>query len=184
MPTPRAIAQRHSGGHGNEAALMSILHLHLLLNHVPVLGALLAILVLAAALVRRRGEWTRAGLWLVAALAMVTLAVYLTGESAEEAVEHLPGVREVAIERHEEAALVATLAFGAAGVLALAALFARRARTIGRGLTAAALAGMIAVGGTIAWAANLGGLVRHTELQAGAAGAQGADDGGSDRAGR
>lgn len=161
---------------------MSALHLHLLLNHVPVLGACLAILVLAAALVRRRSDWARAGLWLVVALTVVAVGVFLTGESAEEAVEHLPGVAEAAIERHEAAAKLATLAFEAAGVLALVVLFARRKREIGRGLTAAALAAMLIVGGAIGYAAGLGGLVRHTELRAGGA-ATGAESGGGARGG-
>lgn len=145
---------------------MSVLHLHLLLNHVPVLGAFLAILVLGAALVRRRSEWACAGLWLVAALAIVAVGVYLTGESAEEAVEHLPGVMESAIERHEAVATLATIGFAVAGLLALATLLARRGRAIERGLVATALAVMVVVGGAIGYAAGLGGLVRHTELRA------------------
>jgi uncharacterized membrane protein len=159
---------------------VSTLHLHLLLNHVPVLGAYLAILVLAAALVKRRSDWARAGLWLVVALTAVAVGVYFTGESAEEAVEHLPGVAEAAIERHEEVAKLATIVFATAGVLALGALLARRKREIGRGLAAAALGVMLVVGGAIGYAAGLGGLVRHTELQAGAGVSGGEVEGGDD----
>jgi uncharacterized membrane protein len=162
-------------------APVSTLHLHLLLNHVPVLGAYLAILVLAAALVKRRSDWARAGLWLVVALTVVAVGVLLSGEAAEEAVEHLPGVTESAIERHEEAAKLAALVFEAAGALALVTLFARRRREIGRRLTAAALAVMLVVGGTIGYAAGLGGLVRHTELRAGAATTVRAESGGEVR---
>lgn len=160
---------------------MSILHLHLLLNHVPVLGAYLAILVLVAALLKRRSDWARAALWLIVALAAVAVVVYLTGESAENAVEHLPGVSEAAIERHEDAAYVATLTFGAAGLLALGTLLVRRGRALGTPLVATALAVMIAVGGTIGIAAGLGGLVRHTELEAGTASVTRGDSGGEVR---
>ena len=38
-------------------------HLHLLLNHIPVIGVPLGLLLLAFAFLRRSEEWKRAALW-------------------------------------------------------------------------------------------------------------------------
>ena len=69
---------------------MDMGHLHLMLNHLPVLGvpALLALLVWGLA--GNIPTVARGALWLTLALAAVTAAVYLTGEAAEELVEGLP----------------------------------------------------------------------------------------------
>ena len=45
---------------------MSATHLHLLINHLPVMGGPIAIVLLAWALVARSRDLTRAGLILVA----------------------------------------------------------------------------------------------------------------------
>jgi hypothetical protein len=155
---------------------MSVLHLHLLLNHVPVIGAVLAVLLLAFALARRSGELSKAALGLVALIAAVSVAVFLTGEPAEEVVEGLPGFSHALVERHEEAALVATVAMGALGGLALLALAAFRGRALPRWATGAALAGTLGVAGLMGYTANLGGQIRHTEIRAGATNAGGAGD--------
>ena len=85
---------------------MSIVHLHLLLGHVPVVGILFALLLFAAAIFLRETVSTRFALGFSAALGAVAIAVYFTGGAAEEAVEKLAGVAEGAIEQHEEAAEV------------------------------------------------------------------------------
>lgn len=79
-------------------------HLHLMLSHLPVLGAPFLLLLLAWALVPRSEELTRLALGATVALAVVTVPVYLTGEPAEEAIETLPGVSEQVVDRHEERA--------------------------------------------------------------------------------
>ena len=58
---------------------MSFLHLHLLLNHVPVIGAVLGVLLLAAAVMRRSDELGKAALVLFALLAATSVVVFLTG---------------------------------------------------------------------------------------------------------
>ncbi len=95
-------------------------HLHLMLNHLPVLGvpALLALLVWGLA--RDMPTVARGALWLTLALAAVTAAVYLTGEAAEELVEGLPTFEERLVERHELVALWTTVMVVATGLLAAA----------------------------------------------------------------
>lgn len=143
---------------------MDTAHLHLMLNHLPVLGvpAMLALLVWG----RLRGlpAAARAALWLTLALAIVTVAVYLTGEAAEEVVEGLPTFQEPLMERHEDVALWATAMVGATGLLAAAALW-RESRTLIRLVVVALALSTVALGVT-AWT---GGPIGHPELRAGGA---------------
>src|SRR5690606_29894091 len=124
-----------------EEVQMSPVHFHLLLNHVPVIGTLVAIALLAWALLRRHPELTRASLGMFVVFALAGIVVYLTGEPAEHLVEHLPGVSHDAVEAHEEAAVLATALLGGLGTLALGGLVAfRRALSVPRGVAGAALA--------------------------------------------
>lgn len=144
---------------------MSLLHIHLLLNHVPVVGALFAFVLFAAALILRDKVSPKFALGFTAVLALVALAVYFTGEPAEEAVENLAGVTERSIEAHEEAAQLGTIAFAVLGGLSGIALIAFRAKRVPRWVTVAGLVGVTAVSGLMTWTASLGGQIRHTEIR-------------------
>lgn len=141
-------------------------HLHLILNHLPVIGAPLALLLLALGWIRRSGELVNVALALAVALAVATGIVYLTGEPAEEQVEHASWFQERLTERHEEQgdfALVAMLATGAAAGAAL--IFRRRPRAFAwllRGTAAGLVAGTVLLG----WTAWSGGQIRHDEIRA------------------
>lgn len=144
---------------------MSIVHLHLLLNHIPVVGALFALLLFGAALLLRETVSTKFALSFTAALAAIAVAVYFTGGPAEEAVEKLAGVTERSIERHEESAELTTIAISILGGLALVALIVFRAKRPPRWVSLAGLVGTVAVSALMGWTANLGGQIRHTEIQ-------------------
>lgn len=144
---------------------MSLVHLHLLLNHVPVVGALFAVLLFAAALVRQETISVRFTLGFTVALAVVAVTVYFTGGAAEEVVEKLAGVTERSIERHEEAAEITTIAIAILGSLSLIALALFRRRTIPRWVAFAGFVGAIAISALMGWTANLGGQIRHSEIQ-------------------
>ncbi len=148
---------------------MSITHLHLLLNHFPVIGALIGIALLAFALLRKSSELAKVSLGLFAALGVITLLVYFTGEPAEEAIEKLPGFSESITERHEESALLATVALATIGAAAVAGLAVFRGKELPRAVTLIAFALSIVGGGMIGYTAMLGGQVRHTELRPGPA---------------
>lgn len=146
---------------------MSTVHLHLLLNHVPVIGIVFGALLLLLALLRRSGELAKVSLGFLALVGAVSVVVFLTGEPASDAIEKLPGISERLIDRHEEAAELATIVTGIIGALALGALLAYRRRTVPRWITALAL--ISAFGSTVlmGYAANLGGQIRHPEIRSG-----------------
>lgn len=140
-------------------------HLHLLLNHLPVIGTIFAGVLAAAAYFRRSEELARAAFTAMAATATCAALAFLSGEPAEEALEALGLASESLIHAHEEAAeaaLWASLAWGGLGAFGLWRL---RARPAPASFWAVVLAGFLAAAGLMARAANLGGLIRHSELR-------------------
>jgi uncharacterized membrane protein len=148
---------------------MNITHIHLLLNHVPVIGFFFGVLLLAYGLARRSDELQRVALGFFVILGVFTIAVFLTGEPAEDAVKNLAGFSKAIAERHEEAALAATVALSVIGATALVSLVLLRRKPIPRAFGVAALVVTIVTMVPLANAANLGGQIRHTEIRLGAA---------------
>jgi hypothetical protein len=145
---------------------MTWAHVHLAVNHLPVILVPVSIAMLTAAWAKKSAELRKAGLtWLVVA-AVAGGAAYLTGEPAEDVIEDLPAVSKAAIEEHEEAALLAAVATGAAGLLALGALVIGRgpAPTPGWILATTFVVALVAAG-LVVWTANLGGRISHPEIR-------------------
>lgn len=144
---------------------MDIVHLHLALTHVPVIGIPIGLALLGWGAWRRSEDVVRVALVLLAGMGVAALAVYLTGEPAEEAVEHLAGVSESILETHEEAAAWSMYGALALGAMALAGLVLQRTRTLSRALLGAIMLAALAVTGSMAYTANLGGQIRHSEIR-------------------
>ena len=145
---------------------MTTTHLHLLLNHVPVLGTAIGLLILLMGYFRKSDELKKAALILFTLATLVAVPTYLTGEPAEEAVESLPGVTKAVIEKHEEAAVVAFTGVVVLGVLSLGGLLRyRQGRMLPPWFTSATIVASLIVCGLMAWTANLGGQIRHTEIR-------------------
>lgn len=143
-------------------------HIHLLLNHLPIIGTFVGILLLLSAIVRHSEELRRVSLATFVIVAVLTIPVYLTGEGAEEAVEGLPAVTEALIEEHQDAALVSFIASGVLGVIALAGLWRYRpGAQVPRPLVNGVLLLAIVVGGLMVWTGGLGGQIRHSEIRPG-----------------
>lgn len=146
---------------------MNAAHLHLVLNHFPVMGLIFCLALLVAGMLRESPELVRTGLVFLVAVAVISIPVYLTGEPAEEIVEQLAGVSEAALEAHEDAALVSLIALEVIGALALFGLIAeRRRQPPPRWLAPTLLALVIAVTGWVGWTSYLGGQIAHPEARA------------------
>jgi hypothetical protein len=148
----------------------SALHLHLMLNHVPVLGTIAAALVLGWGLLRRSTEITRLGLVATVVVALFSIPVYLTGDPAEDRLRDLdPTVDRHLIHDHEEKAEAGFIAVLVTGAAALAALWLARRPAAARTLPAIVCAGLVVSFGLFAIAALKGGEIRHSELRPDAA---------------
>lgn len=146
---------------------MNAAHLHLLVNHLPIFGSFLAIPLVVIALWRRHEPGTLYGAVLLTVLAAGGAVVAdQSGEGAEEAVEHLPGVSEHLIHEHEERA---ELGIVLAGITALvgfgAAVLSGRAGRVHPLATGVLLSGALATSAAMATVGWTGGQIRHTEVR-------------------
>ena len=147
---------------------MNWAHVHLIINHIPVIGIGLLILLFIVAMVRKNKGLITVALAFIILISLATIPVYLTGEPAEEVVEDMPGISEELIEEHEEQAEIAFIFVEVAGGLALITLIARRySDKLGQRLVILTLLVLIVSGGLIGWTANLGGKIHHEEIRSG-----------------
>lgn len=147
---------------------MNAAQIHLLTNHLPILGAAFALLVLAMAFLMRANPQPvrNAAYAILIVSALGAVVANWSGEGAEEIAEHIAGVTHDAIEEHEDAAVFALWSSLLSGFLAAGALVAGVLRPTWNGRMA------LVVGLVTLWAFTvaartgwLGGKIRHTELE-------------------
>jgi len=144
--------------------------IHLALNHVPVVLAILTLPLLTWAMLKNNSTIRNLSWGLLAVAAVFATPVYFTGEGAEELVEHKPAVTEDYIHEHEEAAEVAIILIAITGVAGAAALaMVQLKKNIPTALPIAILIANLVSAGALLRTAHLGGLVRHDELRVSAA---------------
>lgn len=144
-------------------------HLHLMVNHVPILGAILSLPLIAIAAWRRTEKGpTLAYATLLTIAAVGGVIALRSGEPAEERVEDMPGVSEHWIEEHEERAETATVLAVITAVGALGALAYGWKRDEGTPavLTGAVFVGALATSAAMGWTGLAGGQIHHPELRA------------------
>lgn len=83
---------------------MNSAHLHMVINHFPIIGLIIGFLILFVGLIIRSSISKRIGLITLLGSIVFVFPSFKTGEGAEEMVENLRGVTESLIERHEEIA--------------------------------------------------------------------------------
>jgi hypothetical protein len=143
-------------------------HIHLILNHIPVIGIGFVTLLLIIAMARRSNELITVALSFIVLVSLATIPVYLTGPLAEGVIEdlHLPGISKERIEAHEDKADIAFASVEVAGALAIITLFARRySDKLGWRIIILTLLVLIISAGLIAWTADLGGKIHHQEIR-------------------
>jgi hypothetical protein len=147
---------------------MNQAHLHLLVNHLPIVGSLFAAVLLGAGLLQRDVSLTKAGLVAVLAAGLLCLPAQFTGAGAAAVVQDLPRVSRALIQAHSAAAELGFWALEGAAALALFGwLLLKNASPKARLLAWAALAAALLSFGLLARAGSLGGLIRHTEIREG-----------------
>jgi hypothetical protein len=95
---------------------MNQTHLHLLINHLPIIGSILGGIVLAHA-IWNKSELTKIAAYNVLIISSLgAIVAYVTGEEAEETIENIAGVMENTIKIHEDFAVYALIALIALGI--------------------------------------------------------------------
>ncbi len=141
-------------------------HVHLMINHIPVIGIPGVVLLLIYAIIRRSDEVRTISFGLFVLIALMTVAVYFTGEGAQKVVKNIPGVTESYIGNHEEMgeySVVLTVLLGLASIVAL--IIRYRTGTVPKYILTVVLLMSIIVSVVLGITANLGGQIRHTEIR-------------------
>jgi uncharacterized membrane protein len=160
---------------------MSLVHIHLLLNHIPVVGMGIALLLFAVAVIRKSDELVKVILSLFIALAVVSIPVYLTGDPAKDVVKHMPDVSRDLIEAHDDAASYALATVEVLGVASLVGLFLFRRSPMPRWFVIVILILSVVSSAAMARTAYLGGQIRHSEIRSGTAPVESHHDSDSDK---
>lgn len=144
---------------------MDGLQLHLLTNHLPIVGTFAALLVVLVGMLRRSDAAISTGLIVYAVMALMAVPAYLSGEEAEERVEQIAGINEGAIHEHEEMAEVTLWLTVISGLLALGAVIAHhRNMKISSKLALAFVIIAIAATAQAALTGHEGGKIRRPDL--------------------
>lgn len=103
-------------------------YLHLLSNHIPILGSLFGVLLLVVALVKPNLHTTLSAYLILLVSGIGGIVAYFTGEPAEESIEHVAGISHKLIHVHEEMAENALIFVFLLTAAAVVGLWAERAQ--------------------------------------------------------
>jgi hypothetical protein len=140
-------------------------HLHLIICHIPIIGAGFTTLLILFSLLKKSKDIKQASLWFAVITGISALVVYLTGSGAEGYVKTVPGITEEIIEPHEQMALYYLITLLFISVIALAGLFLSQAsvKVLHKFVLIVLLLNILA--SYLAVTTGLsGGKIRHTEI--------------------
>jgi uncharacterized membrane protein len=148
---------------------MNDAHLHMVVNHFPIIGTILGLGILVAGIIFKNNavKSTAYGLFVVAAVfAAFSMG---TGEGAEEIAEKLPSVTDQVIHEHEEMAEKLALVLYALGLVSLIGLYLNFKNHAKANLISYLVVVISVVGVFLAQqTGTTGGEIRHTEIRANA----------------
>jgi len=145
---------------------MDTTHLHLLLNHVPTIGFVVALAFYIVSFFGKSDHVKQASLALMVGVAFITIPTYVTGNAAWNAIQTMDDMKVSAAETHEGAAFLAMIAIQITGALAFLGLWSlRRTGSLSHASSAVIFIFASISFVLVAGAANLGGEIRHTEIR-------------------
>lgn len=139
---------------------MDLAHLHLVLNHVPIIGFPFLLVLGIWAQVRKDASLKKFLYVLTIGVTLATFGAFQTGEPAEDRAE-TTGATDASIHEHEEAAETAMVFAWVTAALAVVAFFSvgkPSLETVTAGLFAVSLVLTIAA---LSWTGYEGGKIRH-----------------------
>ena len=148
---------------------MNDAHLHMVVNHFPIIGIILGFGVLIAGMLLKNNSVKNTAYSLFIIGAFFALASMATGEGAEEMVEDMPSVGKQIIHEHEEMAEKLAIVLYLLGLVSIAGLYTNIKKHAQAKLVSF-IALTIAVVGIFLGkqTGTTGGEVRHTEIRANA----------------
>ena len=143
-------------------------HFHLVVNHLPIIIPMAALIVLIVGLIIKSEVVKRTAYFLFVVGAICTMPAFASGEGAEEMAESLPGVTEQLIHEHEEKAEAFALFNYALGLISIVAIWASwKQKSFAKWLSIVMLVLALVVIFKGREVGTSGGEIRHTEIRKG-----------------
>ncbi len=155
---------------------MNDAHLHMVVNHFPIIGTILGLGILITGIILKNNTVKNTAYVLFIVAAIFAAFSMGTGEGAEELVEDMPSIGKEIIHEHEEMAEKLAIVLYALGVISLIGLFMNyKNKTNAKFVSYIAL--VVAIIGVFfaQKTGTTGGEVRHTEIRPTAVQAVGTD---------
>lgn len=146
--------------------LMNDAHLHLVVNHFPIIGTIFGLGILIAGLVSKNNSVKNTAYIVLIVAAIFAFLSMSTGDGAEEMVEDMPNIGKQIIHEHEELAEKLALLLYATGIFSLVSLYTsiknHKFSKITSYITLILALGAAVLGLSVG---TSGGEIRHTEIR-------------------
>ena len=146
-------------------------HYHLLLNHWPILGTFIGLVLFVVALYADKEDLKQASLAMFAFMALLAIPAFMSGSSAQEVLKAAPDVSKDIIENHQGVALLALIFMEITGIASLVGLwkYSRAPKSsgearLGSGIALVVLLLAALTMGLMSVTGNTGGNIRHPEI--------------------
>jgi uncharacterized membrane protein len=155
---------------------MNDAHLHMVVNHFPIIGTILGLGILIAGMILKNNSVKNTAYILFIVAAIFAAFSMGTGEGAEELVEDMPSVGKQIIHEHEEMAEKLAIVLYVLGVISLGGLFLNYLKNAKANLVSYVALVVAVIGVFFAQqTGTTGGEIRHTEIRANATPTAGAE---------
>jgi uncharacterized membrane protein len=138
-------------------------HLHLLLNHFPIIGSIIGLGLFLVSFFGKNKDLRRASYITFVGIGLITIPAFISGFGAQQMING-PGVSDALIRRHESSALLSMWFMVITGAIALVGLWqAQKSGEPPRGNIAAVLIFSLLSVVLLGRTSNTGGDIRHPE---------------------
>jgi uncharacterized membrane protein len=144
---------------------MNLPHVHLLLNHFPIIGTIIALGVFLLGLIGKSDDLKKAGFVILTGIALLAIPTYMSGNGAADKLGKLPGISMNAIAAHNNAAVVSIFFMEFTGLFAWLGLWQYRRFSSARTWTVATVVAFAVI--TVYFMSvtgTTGGQIRHAEI--------------------
>ncbi len=145
---------------------MNEAHVHLMVNHLPMVGVLFGFLVLISGYIIKNRQVRNTALGIFVFSALTSIAAFYTGEGAEEVVGNIPGVSETLLHDHEEYAGLFFTTILILGGVSLATLFLEYRKSVFTKYALSLVILLAIISMMISkYVGTSGGEIRHSEIR-------------------
>ncbi|GCF09466.1 hypothetical protein [Dictyobacter arantiisoli] len=146
---------------------MNMAHIHLLVNHFPIIGSIGVAVMFAIALIFKNSFLQKLSLWFLIVVALFTALAYLSGDGATRVLESFTHISISMVHDHEAMARIGLILMFITGAISVfGVLFYTRKPALPLYFQILVMALLIISVGVFIYIGYLGGLINHPEIRA------------------